>query len=293
MTDWFGRDRTRLAGVTVVVAASLILPLLLSGCAVKSFPAEAAEAELIQAPALATAQPAPLHLAVAGELAGLAASLPTAYPQAGRIQYTSWQGGLDLIASGYASAALLWGPAPRVAAPLAAEAVAADALAVVVHPLNRVGPLEIAQLADIFSGRVQEWGSFGQSQGRILVVAREPGSGPRQALADLVLLGAPLSGGALIAGSSSAVLDSVAANPSAIGIVPASELRGGVRVLTVEGARPEPANVRVGKYSLMVGLWLVYRQGQAGEQLGDFLLSAGGQELLAGRYAPSEVLAKP
>jgi len=166
--------------------------------------------------------------------------------------------------------------------------VASDALAIIVHARNRVGSLDCATLRAIFEGRVRDWAELGQSVGPIQVVTREQGSGTRETFSRLVMNGRTLTGKALVAGSSGAMLDYVAGHPAAIGYVAASVLREGVRVVPIDGERPEPQKVRVGSYSLMAGVWLVYRHQGAGEEMLGFLLSPEGQGLLSKRYAALE-----
>lgn len=282
----------RLTRDWLLASLLLVWAVVLPGCVSGFAPAQASESVLVQAPPLATMPPVALHLAVEGEFADLAAEMAAAYPEKLSEQVAPCQAGVDLVYSGYADAALVWGPPPTVADPLVAEAVAADALAIVVNPANRVGPLDTEQLADIFTGRTQEWSSFGQSLGSMQVVGWQPGSGAAAALSALILQGGELTSTALIAGSSDAVLDSVAARPGAIGFLPASELRAGVRVVTVGGVRPEPSRVRRGEYPLMTGVWLVLRKGGAGEEFLAFLQSQEGQAILSSHYAPRDVITR-
>ncbi len=55
--------------------------------------------------------------------------------------------------------------------------VAIDALAVVVHPDNPVDGLTIAQLSDIFTGRITNWQEVGGNDAPIVLLSRETNSG--------------------------------------------------------------------------------------------------------------------
>ena len=55
--------------------------------------------------------------------------------------------------------------------------VALDGLAVVVNPANPVGKLTIGQLADIFTGRVNNWKDLGGRDEKIVLLSREVNSG--------------------------------------------------------------------------------------------------------------------
>ncbi len=55
--------------------------------------------------------------------------------------------------------------------------IAVDALAVIVNPSNPVSQLTIAQLADIFTGRITNWRDVGGRDAPIILVSRESNSG--------------------------------------------------------------------------------------------------------------------
>lgn len=55
--------------------------------------------------------------------------------------------------------------------------VAIDALAVIVHPSNPVSRLTIAQLSEVFTGRIDNWSALGGEDAPIVRVSRETNSG--------------------------------------------------------------------------------------------------------------------
>jgi phosphate transport system substrate-binding protein len=55
--------------------------------------------------------------------------------------------------------------------------VAIDALAIIVHLDNPVNELSIAQLSDIFTGRISNWSEVGGNDAPIILVSRESNSG--------------------------------------------------------------------------------------------------------------------
>jgi phosphate transport system substrate-binding protein len=200
---------------------------------------------------------------------------------------------LESLRLGYVSAALTWGVRPEPADDLVVEAVGADALAFIVHPSNQTGPLTRESLRRLFAGELSDWWAFGQSAGAVLPISREEGAGSRAVLEAEVMKGTGLSSGVAIAASDDAVLDYVASTPGAIGYVAASNLREGVRALTVEERRPEPQRVREGDYPLMVGVWLSYVPGGPGEDLARCLAGPSGARALARWYGAPELLVGP
>lgn len=101
--------------------------------------------------------------------------------------------------------------------------VALDGIAVVVHPNNPVAQLTMAQLSDIFTGRVSNWKELGGADASIVLLSREVNSGTHVYFKEYVLRNndpksrAEFSPGALMLPSSQAIADEVANNPDAIG----------------------------------------------------------------------------
>src|SRR5262245_8793178 len=65
--------------------------------------------------------------------------------------------------------------------------VAWDGVVPIVHPSNPVKNLTIAQLKDIYTGKVTDWQEVGGKKGAIVVVSRDFTSGTYEAWAELVL----------------------------------------------------------------------------------------------------------
>lgn len=101
--------------------------------------------------------------------------------------------------------------------------VALDGIAVVVHPDNPVAKLTMAQLSDIFTGRVSNWKELGGADASIVLLSREVNSGTHVYFKEHVLRNndpksrAEFAPGALMLPSSQAIADEVANNSAAIG----------------------------------------------------------------------------
>ncbi len=239
--------------------------------------------------ALEPASPSrPIRLAVSLEMEPALGDLAACLPEGTELRPLSDQAALESLLLGYSDAALIWGPRPELPEGYWAEPVASDGLALVVHPRNQVGPLDLDQVAQLLSGQVTDWAAFGQSVGRVEIITREPGSGARAAAEALALAEGRWPSSAAIAGSNGAVLDYVAVEPGAIGYVAASSLAEGVRALTIEGERPEPQKVRDGLYPLMTGVWLVYGGEGSGAVLLDGFFPDVCTEALSRHYAGYE-----
>lgn len=179
--------------------------------------------------------------------------------------------------------------------------VALDGLAVVVNPSNPVNKLTIAQLADIFTGRVSNWKELGGKNEKIVVLSREVNSGTHVYFKEHVLRkndpnsGEEFSPGALMLSSSQAIADEVAGNPAAIGYYGMGYISAKQRPVMIakdeksEYEMPSIKNVLNGKYPISRPLFL-YTNGEPQglvKKLVDFCLSKEGQEIvLATDFVP-------
>jgi phosphate transport system substrate-binding protein len=118
--------------------------------------------------------------------------------------------------------------------------VAVEAVAAIVGGANRVPALSVAQLHDIFSGRITDWREVGGAPGPIRAVIEDDRAGATDTAADMVLAGTPAARGAVRLASEGAVAANVAADRSAIGLVSLSHA-GTARVLDVAAPGTAPA----------------------------------------------------
>jgi phosphate transport system substrate-binding protein len=217
-------------------------------------------------------------------------------------------GGADLGASTVAVADEVW------AAP-----IALDAVAIIVHPDNPLRSLALAQVRDVFGGRVWRWTDLGTDWGvdEIVVVSREEGSGTRMAFEATAMI-APGSGTcqprltvesggspegavhveacqadqvtptAVIMVDSDAVVTYVQDHPGAIGYVSQAYASSQVQAVSIEGLEPSPADIRKGGYLLVEPFFLISLREPDGPPRAfvDFCLSAEGQAIVAQEYVP-------
>jgi phosphate transport system substrate-binding protein len=177
-----------------------------------------------------------------------------------------------------------WLPVEDAAAVWSAP-VAVDGIAVVVHTDNPVAALTLAQLREVFSGRLWDWAELGGA-GEVQVVSREDGSGTRAAFEARVMEGQPVTPTALVMPGSQAVADYVAAHPDAIGYVSIGYLSEPIKALAVEGVLPTPKTVADGTYHLARPLFLVAPEEPSGaaRSFVDFVLGAEGQRIVGQHY---------
>ena len=140
--------------------------------------------------------------------------------------------------------------------------IARDALAVIVHPDNPVTKLDLAQVQDIFSGKIRSWSALGGPDQPIDLVVREAGSGTFSAFEELVMKGKPIITAALRQGSNGAIRQVVAGNPNAIGYISLGIVDSSVKALPIDNVEPSVAHVEAGSYTFVRQFLFVWRKGQ-------------------------------
>jgi phosphate transport system substrate-binding protein len=162
--------------------------------------------------------------------------------------------------------------------------VAWDGIIPIVHPSNPVKNLTIAQLKDIYTGKVTDWGQVGGKKGDIIVVSRDFTSGTHEAWAELVLNNEQVVASAQEKSSSGAVLEMVASTPNAIGYDGIGYVEGNNRIkrVNVEGQAASASSILDRSYKIARPLYLFTRENPnptVGEFL-DFIVSPEGQALI-------------
>ena len=174
--------------------------------------------------------------------------------------------------------------------------VAIDALAVIVHPDNPVSELTLAQLADIYTGRITNWKDVGGRDAIIVLLSRETNSGTHVYFLDeVVRLGekenedifAPQT---LLMPSSVGITSELRRNPNAIGydglgyVDPHHEK---ILAIAVDDGSPfvppTPETASAGEYPLARNLFM-YTVGEPSGVLAEYLdwiFSADGQQIVA------------
>ena len=161
--------------------------------------------------------------------------------------------------------------------------IARDAIAVIVHPENKVRDLTLTQIRKIFSGAIVNWKELGGSPQPIVLVTREEGSGTREAFQKLVMGKEEISLGALVQDSNGAIRQVVSNDPNAIGYISLGLVNEQVKSVKISGVEPTVAHIEDGSYTLVRPFLFVLNDKPVGEAKAfvDFVLSPKAQKLLA------------
>ena len=137
--------------------------------------------------------------------------------------------------------------------------VAADGIAIIVHPDNPIENLTLEQIAKIFGGEIKNWKELGWEDAEIHVVTREYGSGTRATFEEHVLkpFGIEMFAGALTKHSNGEVRATVSTDRHAIGYISLGYVDASVKALRIDGVTPTPENVTSGKYPISRKLYLI------------------------------------
>jgi phosphate transport system substrate-binding protein len=158
------------------------------------------------------------------------------------IQGGGSQGGQTAIETGQADIGLVSRPLDPISDTLRLTPIARDAVAVIVHPQNRRAGLSLAELRDIFSGRLLNWQELDGPAQPIQVVSREDGSGTRAVFETGVMEDSAVTPTAIVLPSSQAVVDFVAQHPGAIGYVSLAFVTDQVYAVPIDGQTPDALN---------------------------------------------------
>lgn len=111
--------------------------------------------------------------------------------------------------------------------------IAYDALAVIVHPSNKVTQLTREQLEGIYTGKITNWKQVGGTDQKIVVYSRETSSGTYEFFKEHVLGNKNYAASALLMPATGAVVQSVSQTKGAIGYVGLAYIEKSVKPLKV------------------------------------------------------------
>ena len=163
--------------------------------------------------------------------------------------------------------------------------LAYDGIAVIVNPENPVSDLTLAQIADIYTGKITNWSEVGGADMEIVLIGREAGSGTRSGFEEIVgVVDACQYRQELT--STGDVITTVAQNPNAIGYASLASVKDTVKALDVEGVTPSEETVKDGSYLVQRPFVLVTKEGvelsAAAQDFFNYITSTEANEIIAG-----------
>lgn len=167
-------------------------------------------------------------------------------------------------------------------------AFARDAVAFAVGESVTVRALSSSQLADIYSGRIDQWGALGGTNAPIRLLVRETTETSFEILrrAFPPLQNITILEQAKLVNHDQEMIDLLGKYKTAIGWMTASSLpsaRAGVKLLAIDGASPSLTDMDNGKYPALIEFSLVFREERLNEVARRFIAyvsSPAGQAIL-------------
>ena len=167
--------------------------------------------------------------------------------------------------------------------------IAYDALAIVVHPQNKVTNLTREQLEGIFTGKIKNWKEVGGDDLAVIPYARETSSGTYDFIKEYVLRNKNYKNGIMSMPATGAIIQSVSQTKGAIGYVGLAYLNSGVKAIHVsydQGktyVEPSVANAKNNTYPIVRPLYYYYATKSEAivKPFIDFVLSAEGQKIVS------------
>ena len=167
--------------------------------------------------------------------------------------------------------------------------IAYDALAIVVHPQNKVTNLTREQLEGIFTGKIKNWKEVGGDDLAVIPYARETSSGTYEFIKEYVLLNKNYMNGIMSMPATGAIIQSVSQTRGAIGYVGLAYLNANVKAVHVSYDKgktfvePTVANAKNNTYPIVRPLLYYYASKSEAlvKPFIDYILSTEGQKTVA------------
>ena len=169
------------------------------------------------------------------------------------------------------------------AAGLTGTVLAYDGIAMIVHPENPVSDLTLEQIAAIYTGEITNWNEIGGSDGEIVLIGREAGSGTRDGFESITGTEDACKYRQELT-STGDVITTVAGNPNAIGYASLASVKNSVKAISVGGVAPSEATIKDGSYAVQRPFVLVTKTdaelSETAKKFFDYITSADANEII-------------
>ena len=172
----------------------------------------------------------------------------------------------------------------ETSAGLVGTTLALDGIAIIVSPENPVTELSLEEIAKIYTGEITNWKDVGGSDGEIVLIGREAGSGTRDGFESITGTKDSCQYRQELT-STGDVITAVSQNPNAIGYASLASVKDSVKALDVDGVTPSEDTVKDGSYVVQRPFVLVTRADTeltgAAKAFFDYITSADAAGIIA------------
>lgn len=134
--------------------------------------------------------------------------------------------------------------------------IAYDGIAVIVNPENSVADMSVEQIAQIYTGEIDNWQDVGGNDSPIVCIGREAASGTRDGFESVTGTESKCKYAQELT-STGDVIQTVASNPNAIGYASLASVGDSVKILSVDGIIPSEETILSGAYPVQRGFLLI------------------------------------
>jgi phosphate transport system substrate-binding protein len=135
-------------------------------------------------------------------------------------------------------------------------AVAYDCIVPVVHPSNSLKNITMAQLKDIYMGKVKNWKEIGGPDMPVVVISRDTSSGTYEVWHEKVMKKERVFPGALLQASNGAIVQAVSKNKIAVGYIGLGYMTDSVKGLSVNNIKGSAETTLNGTYPVSRPLYM-------------------------------------
>ncbi len=165
-----------------------------------------------------------------------------------------------------------------------AHVVANDGVCVVVHPSNPIRDLTIAQVRDIYKGKIANWNQLGGPNLKIVPISRDTSSGTYETFHKLVMNKEKMAGNVEYVNANPQAHARVKSTHGAVGYVGLGFLDSKVKTLKINGVMPSRKTIATGTYPVSRPLFLFTngypKLGSSVHEFCIFYLTETGQEII-------------
>lgn len=162
--------------------------------------------------------------------------------------------------------------------------LALDGIAIIVNSQNSIKDLTLDTVSKMYTGEIKNWNEVGGSEGEIVLIGREAGSGTRDGFEsitdtkDKCVYRQELT-------STGDVITTVASNPNAIGYASLASVKETVKALSINGITPSEETVKDGSYVVQRPFVLVTKKGtplsENAQKFFDYITSKEASEVIS------------
>lgn len=135
-------------------------------------------------------------------------------------------------------------------------AVAYDCIVPVVHPENTLSGITLAQIKDLYLGKIKNWKEIGGPDAPVVVISRDTSSGTYEVWEEKVMKKERVFPGALLQASNGAVVQAVSKNKNAIGYIGLGYVDKNVKALMVDRVQGSAETTLNGTYPISRPLFM-------------------------------------